>query len=170
VAAWTGPILAAPAIAFTLALLVADNAKTDAWTLARQNLDTLRGAGGCGLADDVLAAAPASERPPEQLARRLQGDSSASFVHPELRMYFPCIRQPRFRDGVVEVPNAVVAPFDSTSWLPNWAGSPFRGLVDLYPLERLSLAGSRHPPRDVAVFGVERGIPGAALAPAMRRE
>ena len=295
VATWTGPIVAIPAIAFTLALLVADNVKTDAWTLARQNLDTLRGAGGCGLADDVLMVAPTSVRAlsaldnrgahgrvpvgraaegiplyvleapspwfdasaehrvglyvrgtdesqelglqwghrrrngrvtvldeseisagfldqgaqepargflatnelparpaeanvfrvtatkggvavapvayeNEQLTRRLEEDSAGTFVLPELRMYFPCVRQPRFRDGAVEVPSIIVSPFDSTSWLSTWVGSPYRGLGDLYSFERLSLADSRHPPADVGVFAVERRIPGAAVAPAKSRE
>lgn len=296
VATWTSPIVAIPAIAFTLALLVADNVKTDAWTLARQNLETLRGAGGCGLADDVLTVARTSVRPlsaldgsgargrapvgraveevpsyivrarspwfdasaerrvglyvvgrpagshelglewgrrrddriaildegeisaaflhdqgagepargfltttelparppkanafrvtatkggiavapvayeNEQLTRRLEDDSAATFVLPELRMYFPCVRQPRFRDGAVEVPSSVISTFDSTSWLSNWVGSPYRGLGDLYPLERLPLADSRHPPGDVGLFAVERRIPGATLVPAMSRE
>jgi hypothetical protein len=44
--------------------------------------------------------------------------------------------------------------------------SPFRGVLDLYRLERLPVADSPDPPRDVvAVFAVERRIPGAMEAP-----
>ncbi len=55
-ATWTGPVLAAPLIAFTVGVLVADTAKTSSWTLARQNIETLRASIGCGLAEDVLVA------------------------------------------------------------------------------------------------------------------
>jgi Mycobacterial cell wall arabinan synthesis protein len=50
VAAWTGPLLVVPLVVFTGAVLVADAAKTDGWTLTRQNLG---GSTACGLADDV---------------------------------------------------------------------------------------------------------------------
>jgi len=60
---WTAPVLAVPLIAFTVAVLVADAAKTEGWTLMRQNLATLRGDAGCGLANDLLVADPGSARP-----------------------------------------------------------------------------------------------------------
>jgi len=55
-------VLAIPLIAFTAAILLADTAKTSSWTLARQNIETLQGDPGCGLADDVLVADQSSMR------------------------------------------------------------------------------------------------------------
>ncbi len=63
VALWTAPALAIPVIAFTAGVLVADAAKTDSWTVTRQNLDTLRGDLGCGYADGALVASASSMRP-----------------------------------------------------------------------------------------------------------
>jgi hypothetical protein len=56
VASWTGVLFAAPLVAFTLAVLASDAAKTHSWTLARQNLGALTGGVGCGLADDLAVA------------------------------------------------------------------------------------------------------------------
>ena len=57
VASCRGPRrFAVPLMAFTATVLVADAIKTDGWTLTRQNLGTLRGDLGCGLADDVHVA------------------------------------------------------------------------------------------------------------------
>jgi hypothetical protein len=53
-------VLAVPVIAFTVAVLVADTAKTSSWTLARQNLDALRGDVRCGLADSAVVPVRAS--------------------------------------------------------------------------------------------------------------
>jgi len=63
VASWTGPALAVPVIAFTVGVLVADTAKTDSWTLARQNVDTLTGNVRCGFADDALVPSTNSMHP-----------------------------------------------------------------------------------------------------------
>jgi hypothetical protein len=62
-AAWTASVVAIPLVVFTVAVLVADAAKTDSWTLARQNVETLRADLRCGLADDALLAVGASMRP-----------------------------------------------------------------------------------------------------------
>jgi hypothetical protein len=53
-AAWAVPVVSIPLIAFTIAVFVADAAKTSSWTLTRQNFDTLRGDLRCGLANDSL--------------------------------------------------------------------------------------------------------------------
>jgi len=63
VASWTAPALAVPVIAFTAGVLVVDTAKTDSWTLARQNIDTLTGNLRCGFADDALLPSAKSMRP-----------------------------------------------------------------------------------------------------------
>ncbi|MGH3132584.1 MAG: arabinosyltransferase domain-containing protein, partial [Gaiellaceae bacterium] len=73
VAALTGPLIAVPVIAFGVGVLVADAAKTDGWTLTRQNLESVLGDPACGLAEELVipvrssaralvAAQPAGER------------------------------------------------------------------------------------------------------------
>jgi Mycobacterial cell wall arabinan synthesis protein len=151
VATWSALVLTVPALVFTATVLVVDNAKADAWTLARQNLGTLRGDSDCGLAEELTVAG-------EPLARRLESKSTPTYVVPDLVVYFPCIRQPLIRGGVAEVPRYVVSPFDG-SGLENWDASPFHPIVDLYTLERLPLAGE-----DVFVFEVGSEPPGWALA------
>jgi arabinosyltransferase A len=153
VAAWTAPVLALPALVFTVVVLAADTARTDGWTLARQNLDTLRGETACGLGDEI-------EGEGARLAALLeQGDA---LVLPDLLTYFPCTELPRLRNGVVDPPATVVGPFYGTSWLEVWETSPFRWLLDLYPLEQVELTD---PPPDVAVLRVDERIPGARLLP-----
>jgi hypothetical protein len=62
-AALTAPILALPLIAFTVGVLVTDSVKTGSWTLARQNVASLVGGAGCGLADESVVADRSSMRP-----------------------------------------------------------------------------------------------------------
>jgi hypothetical protein len=49
-------------MAFSATIFVLDAAKTSGWTLPRQNLQSLRGAAGCGLAAELLAPAVESAR------------------------------------------------------------------------------------------------------------
>jgi len=63
VASWAAPVLAIPVIALTTGVLVADAAKTDSWTVTRQNVETLTGDLRCGLADDALVPGAGSMRP-----------------------------------------------------------------------------------------------------------
>jgi hypothetical protein len=148
VASWTAPALALPALVFTVVVLAADTARTDSWTLTRQNLSTLAGDTGCGLGDDVRVAGG------EALATRLERERA--LVLPDLLTYFPCAELPRLRDGVVEVPQVVVAPFAGTSWLEVWETSPFRGLLDLVPLAPVS---QEEPVPDVALLEVDESRP-----------
>ena len=70
VAAWAGPLVALPLIAFTVAVIVADTAKTGGWTLARQNLATVAGRDpGCGLGENLLAPRPERARALAALGR-----------------------------------------------------------------------------------------------------
>ena len=305
VASWTAPALAIPVIAFTAAVLVADTVKTDSWTVARQNVDTLTGNLHCGFADDALVASASSMHPlaavgtgkgrrapawvppspveglprfavgpigggsafspwfdvsggqpfgvfvagsptlmedlalewgqrrrgrierlgtdelqpeadviaetrpdlvtwrflssqelpsPEQgagavrfvlpsgvalgsalavtapvtyanerLARRMAGTSASSLVLPNMLMYVPCAHQPRLDDGVVEAPRQIVAFL--YSWPVGLPTSPFSGLPDLYPLQRLPLADAKGTPRGAVLYDVDRRIPGALTAP-----
>ena len=59
-AAWSVPVIAVPLILFTAGVFAADAAKTDSWTLTRQNLQTLGGRLDCGLADGALVPVRAS--------------------------------------------------------------------------------------------------------------
>ena len=70
VAPWTVVLVAVPLLVFTLGVLSADAAKTDSWTLTEQNLGALRREQGCGLADDLVAAVPASMRSLSQFDSR----------------------------------------------------------------------------------------------------
>jgi hypothetical protein len=104
----------------------------------------------------------------EPLTRRIDGNRSRSLVIPNVRMYFPCVQLPRLSGGIVEVPWNTVSTSDSFSPVEYPGSSPFSGLLDLYRLERLPVADSENPPADLVVFGVDRRIPGAHLAPPVR--
>jgi hypothetical protein len=71
VASFTAPMLLLPIIIFTTVVLVADAARAD-WTLARQNLGSLRGSVGCGLADQILILEPTSVAPLSSLNKTTQ--------------------------------------------------------------------------------------------------
>jgi Mycobacterial cell wall arabinan synthesis protein len=74
VTAWAAPLVAVPLIAFTVGVLVADTAKTDGWTLAGQNLDTIAGLDPrCGLGEDLLVPVPE-----EASALAVRGDPVAA--------------------------------------------------------------------------------------------
>lgn len=63
VASWIPAAVAIPVLLFTVGVLVVDAAKTSSWTVTRQNLGTVAGDAGCGLADDVLVPRRDSARP-----------------------------------------------------------------------------------------------------------
>jgi len=77
VASWTAAVLAVPLIVFTAGVLGADALKTDSWTLARQNLGTLTGNVGCGIADDIVVAVPGTASPLETPAAATIGPAPA---------------------------------------------------------------------------------------------
>ena len=84
----------------------------------------------------------------------------ASLIHPDLLLYFPCARQPALADGAVEVPQYFVW-FDhpDSSRIRIEPTSPFLGVHDLYPVQRLPLTDGTNPPAGVVVYEVERAIP-----------
>ncbi|MDQ3672038.1 MAG: arabinosyltransferase domain-containing protein, partial [Actinomycetota bacterium] len=102
----------------------------------------------------------------EPLARSLARGASSSLVFPHLVTYLPCVSQPRLGGGIVEAPSHIVVATDADSPVREPASSPFAGVLDLYELERLPLADSAIPPEGVAIFRVDREIPGAKEAPA----
>ena len=152
-AAWSAPLLAVPAIVFTLGVLAADGNRTDSWTLTRQNLAALRGEVDCGLGGDILVAG------------RQSTTGVTALVLPELVTYFPCTRPPLLDEGIVGVPQVIVSPFQGTSWLSSWETSPFEGLLDLYLLERRSVTDSEGRPLELGLLEVDQRIPGARLLP-----
>jgi hypothetical protein len=66
---WLVPLVVLPLVVLNIAMLAADAVKTPAWTLAAQNVDSLQGNEGCGLADDTRVAAPWSFQPLRPLGR-----------------------------------------------------------------------------------------------------
>jgi hypothetical protein len=80
-ARWALPVLAVPVVAFTALVLLADAAKTDSWTLARQNVDVLRRTPGCGVADVDRVAVTSSMRP-LPVAGKAEGDETGSVPVP----------------------------------------------------------------------------------------
>ena len=100
----------------------------------------------------------------EPLERRLQRAGSTALVQPNLLTFIPCADLPRLNSGIVDVPSTIVTTRESLTPVRYTATSPFTGVLDLYNLERLPLTDSKDPPRMVAVFAVDRGIRGAALA------
>jgi hypothetical protein len=102
----------------------------------------------------------------ETLTEQLGDRASASLVHPILRTYFPCARQPVIRDGVAEAPDLIVTRTDTPNPAISFSpASPFMGLLDLYTLQRLSLADSDNPPDGSIAFSVDKRIDGAIEAP-----
>jgi hypothetical protein len=309
VAAWTAPVLAVPMIVWTAGIFVADTARTDGWTLTRQNIDTLRGDLRCGLADEELVADRSSARPlakagpggvgaqlgwlppapirnlprfalgpsrpglshtpwfnlvgdrpfgllvagapgpddtlmlewgrrrsgtiealdsdplsidatpdvlsdraawhfftagelpsrepgaslvrvdlistsvpsaavavtapvtyaSKPLAQQLNPAGSRTLLLSPTVTYFPCVKQPRMTNGIVEVPDNLVTLRDAAGMPVAYGTSPFVGLLDLYPFERLPWDDETNPPVDLTAFKIDRRIPGAKVAPPVRR-
>ena len=110
----------------------------------------------------VLAVTAPVTYASERLVRRLDAPRSLSLVLPNMLMYVPCARQPRLSEGIVEVPNEIVAFLYSLPvGLPT---SPFSGLFDVYRLQRLPLADASGAPRGAVLYDVDRRIPGAQTA------
>jgi hypothetical protein len=82
---------------------------------------------------------------------------------PNLRMYVPCIKQPRVA-GAADAPRLVIA-FRNSLWPLGTGTSPFDGLPNLYRLIRLPLSDSTDPPGEVALYEVDRHIDGGVVAP-----
>ena len=96
----------------------------------------------------------------EQVLRRSR---ASALVSPGLLTYIPCVHQPELRNGVADVPGFVVSVIKFTDVPVGYETSPFRGVADVYDLERLALDGSNQGLADVAIFAVDRRIPGAEL-------
>jgi hypothetical protein len=97
----------------------------------------------------------------ELLARRLEFPGSRSVVLPNLVLYLPCARLSRLDDGIVEVPDQIVAV--RTSWPIGLSSSPFEGITDVYRLERLPLTDTSGLLAESILYNVDRRMPGARL-------
>ena len=149
VSSWTAAILAVPLIGFTCGILVVDSAKSS-WTLARQNLGTLTGKAGCGLADHLVVAVPGAPAPLD--APALSGIDSAPAWLPRTPI-----------EGLLRVPLGPIAEGSAAS--SQWLSVPDEGRVGLFvsgrlePSDRLELEWGRL--RDGRVQGLRGGeIPG----------
>jgi hypothetical protein len=100
----------------------------------------------------------------ELLARRLERPGSRSVVLPNLILYLPCARLPALGNGIVQVPDQIVAV--RSSWPIGLSASPFEGITDLYRLERIPLTDTSGLLAESIVYSVDRRIPGARLLPA----
>jgi hypothetical protein len=117
-------------LAFTLVVFAADAAKTDGWTLPRQNLGTISGDVGCGLADGLAVPVRDSARPlgPD-------GTSAASAV-PDWVPATPVEGLPRFALGPTREAASVTPWFElrgETRFGLFFAGTP--GPADRLELE-----------------------------------
>ena len=106
----------------------------------------------------VGVTAPVTYRT-ERLAPLLREGDATSLINPNLFHDPPCATQPTLAAGVVEAPSYVVW-FDHP-FQPDQATSPFRGVGDLFPVQRLPLADGPNPPAGVEVYEIDRRIRGA---------
>jgi hypothetical protein len=116
---------------------------------------------GRGTEQAVLITAPVTFRT-ETLGRRVAAPAR-TLVHPNLVLYFPCVKQPVLKGGAVEVPDYMIW-FDH--WYqpyPNEESSPFLGVRDSFDVRRLTLDGPNAPER-VVVFEVVLDEAGVAVA------
>ena len=114
----------------------------------------------------ALALTAPVEYAHEPLSGLLDGSASRSLAFTDQLTYVPCVELPTLHHGIVEVPDHLVVSGDWPSPIADQFTSPFAGVLDLYPLERLPLSDSENPPPTTRVFKVDRRIPGAVLAPA----
>jgi hypothetical protein len=112
VATWTALAMTVPLVAFTAGVFVIDATRSPNWTLARQNLETLRGDLDCGLVDDAHVALGSSMRPASA--------SSANGVTPSVPGWVPA---PPI-DGLARFSLGPVGPGSvaRSPWLPVPAG------------------------------------------------
>jgi hypothetical protein len=114
----------------------------------------------------VAASAPVAYAT-DPLTSWLSGRGLVALVDPQVRLYFPCVRQPELAHGIAEPSDFVVA------WVPGTialtASSGTYGLTELYSLEDLSTkSGSGSPFAGFGVYRVNRRIEGAVVAPLTR--
>jgi hypothetical protein len=99
-----------------------------------------------------------------KLASQLAPADVRTLVLPNLLTYVPCAHQPDVAGGVAQPADRLLAYTDSI-WPLATGTSPFDGLFDLSQGRRLPLSDSTDAPKNVAVYELDRHIPGAEQAP-----
>jgi hypothetical protein len=78
----------------------------------------------------------------------------------------PCAVVPELRNGAVETPQYLVGDRRVSELPIGYATSPFRGVFDLYLIERVSIADSGTAAESsLLLFEVRQRIGGGAVAP-----
>lgn len=98
----------------------------------------------------------------EPLTALVNARGATSLVYPQLLPNFPCTRLPPLSNGVVQPPDYVLV---GDALLDEHTSNPFFGLADVYQLERISIADTKHWPKRVIVFRVERDLEGETRVP-----
>jgi arabinosyltransferase C len=126
------PVAATVGVVLALFVFASDALnRWPAWSLPAQNLGIVR-SGDCGLADELMVAADELQLPSARSARSIrqlaEDRGGKVLIAPQLRMFFPCLRQPEIVGGLAELPTIVVA---SARWPLVAPGSPHAYLVDV---------------------------------------
>lgn len=145
------PAAAMVAVALSVGAFWATGFSTSSeWSLARQNVDELSSQ-NCGLADTLHLVDPDSSKPDSSLQMFLDEQTGPVLVAPQIRMYFPCIRQPAIQNGTAEIPRVIIS---SGGWPNGLAGSPYYHLDDVAVLQPIKTSlpdSSQRIPIDVIV-------------------
>jgi hypothetical protein len=118
------------------------------------------------LAPHALAGVRAVGYRDAKLSALLRKPGTTALVWPDMVLYMPCARLPRLSDGVAQVPTLLVAHLDLIA-VERPTGA-FHGLSDLYAFRDLGVGDSKVNPNGMTVLWVDRRIPGAGVAPAVR--
>jgi arabinosyltransferase C len=158
VASLAAPILMIPLLVLSFAVFVVDMARST-WTIREQNIEALLGRDSCGIADHLEIATP--DGTVARLSTLLMRPETSAYISPEIFPYFPCARQPRLSGGVTEPPDYVLMSYFHRPFI--FRASPFEGVLDLYPLDRLRIVGP-YSPKELELYVVRKNIPGAEVA------
>jgi hypothetical protein len=100
------------------------------------------------------------------LSELLGKQGATALVHPALLLYFPCARQPALRGGIIDAPKYIVWYGDTYEPLLFAAASPFLGVRDVFPVQRLPSIGGTGPRASMTVYRIDQSVRGAEkLAP-----
>jgi hypothetical protein len=136
----------------TIATLSIDTAKSS-WSPARQNLETLAGRKGCGLANQLKGR--------RDVVKEMSNGRTTTLLVPSLALYFPCATIPSIRGGVVQLPKLVA--YEYLPWPLQAKDGPFAAVADLYATRKIAQG-----PRDVEVIGVSNSLRNFTRADAVR--
>ena len=101
----------------------------------------------------------------QELGQLLTEGGAEALVSPALLTYMPCTAQPRLQAGVVGVPRYVVMARAFTNLPLMYVTSPFRGVLDLFALERISMADSDQKAHTgLVMFEVHPRVAGGVVA------